>query len=177
MFADKWEAGFNHLSRFVEREGHSRVLLGHMEDVYPLGRWVGAQRSRYSKGQLLPDRIVRLDAISGWTWDVLSTKWEERLQGPPLLRRSRRPRPRAQRLGRGRLPTRAWVSRQRSQYQSGKLDPGRALGLEELRGWSWNVLTDKWEEGFKHLSGFIERESYSVCGRATSRPATGSANG
>jgi Helicase associated domain/Helix-turn-helix domain len=41
-----WEKGFHYLKIYKEREGHCRVPQKQKEDGFPLGNWVGNQRSR-----------------------------------------------------------------------------------------------------------------------------------
>src|SRR5262249_38809089 len=50
-----------------------------------------------------------------------------------------------------------WVSKQRARTT---LDTDRRQRLESLSGWSWDVLSDWWEEGFLHLKNYLERENH-----------------
>ena len=66
---EAWEEGSEHLLRFVDREGHSRVPQSYKDsDGYALGRWVHKQRQAYQEGKLDPERRARLEALPGWSW-------------------------------------------------------------------------------------------------------------
>ena len=64
----------------------------------------------------------------------------------------------AQSLKVGDFPLGTWVTTQRRLRKNGKLDADRFDRLKSLPGWSWDTKTDKWEDGYRALLVFIERE-------------------
>ena len=155
---DAWEAGFAALRAFVEREGHYRVPLDHVESGYNLGNWVSNQRSLFATGRLAEERVAQLEALAEWTWNTRQDAWEESFK---LLRAY------VSRKGHAGVPTDhvesgfklgAWIRQQRTSYKSGKLEPQRVARLEAQLGWLWDANNAAWEEGFAALSEFVERE-------------------
>jgi len=51
-----------------------------------------------------------------------------------------------------------WVHTHRKTKEKEKMDPPRRRRLEAVPGWSWEIFSDQWEEGFSYLEEFAERE-------------------
>jgi hypothetical protein len=157
-YSTRWEEGFSYLKHFSDREGHCRVPQSYKtDDGYRLGQWVKVQRTK--RIGLKPDRRRRLEALSGWDWDPISTQWEEgfsRLkhflerEGHCVVRRSHKSED-GYRLG-------TWVSSQRKSKDL--MPPDRRSRLEALPGWNWNPHSVQWEQGFSRLRQFSEREGH-----------------
>ena len=155
--ADQWERGFRQLLQYVERYGHARIPQSYTVDGYRLGTWVTKQRGRHAEGTLDAHREQRLEDLPGWAWDPLAEKWEEgfcRLADYVA------------RHGDARVPASytvdgyqlgAWVGHQRSSHAKGALDADRERRLQDLPGWAWDPLAEKWEEGFCRLADYVAR--------------------
>jgi hypothetical protein len=154
--ADQWEAGFSRLLDYVERHGYARVPVSYTVDGYKLGAWVNEQCTRHAKGILEADRERRLLELAGWTWDRHDDTWEKGY---------RRLLDHVERYGDARVSKShladgyqlgAWVTTQRVNRTKGKLDPDRQQRLQELPGWTWDAVTDKWEEGYRRLMQYVD---------------------
>ena len=155
-----WEEGLEYLAALPHARVMLHVLQTYVKDGYRLGEWVARQRAAYTKGQLTADRIGRLEAVPGWSWNTRTDSWKE---GFGYLCRF------VEREGHARVPQDhaedgyrlgQWVSGQRIAHARAQLDADRAAHLEELDGWTWEVLTEQWEEGFRYLCQFVEREGH-----------------
>lgn len=134
----RWDTGYESLSRFFEAHGHVDVPQKYMDGEFRLGAWISQQRRQYKRRAIPPDRIARLEAIAGWSWDPTDALWNERFAR--LLGY-------VNREGTADIPTAYvdetafglgyWVAKQRIVYRRGHLSRDRVARLEELPGWSW----------------------------------------
>ena len=157
VLSEQWEEGFSHLKQFSEREGHCRVPQRYKtDDGYRLGQWVSVQRQ--AKDTMESDRRQRLEALPGWSWAVRSDAMGRRFLLSEAVFRPRRS-----------LPSDSTATRPTTVIDSvsglgiredakDTMDPDRRQRLEALPGWSWDVFSDQWEEGFSYLKKFSERE-------------------
>jgi superfamily II DNA or RNA helicase len=149
-----WEAGFTALKSFSKREGHCKVPVQHMEKGFNLGRWSATQRSK--KGTLTPERLKRLESL-GFTWDMLTSKWQERFS---LLLKFKKAH------GHCNVPQNHIVSGIKLGWwvrvlrRNKKKTPKDKLRELESVGFEWEPISNKWEAGFQSLANFAKREGH-----------------
>ena len=125
-----------------------------------IGSVSGSMRQRKNRDEMDPERRRRLEGLPGWSWDPLSDQWEE---GFSRLKEF------SEREGHCRVPGSyktedgyrlgGWVSASERQRRT-RWIPTVGGASRQLPGWSWDPLSDQWEEGFSHLKEFSEREGH-----------------
>jgi superfamily II DNA or RNA helicase len=156
--ADRWELAYSSLEEFVRREGDARVPTNHSENGFDLGTWVTNQRTNFSRGKLFPERVARLEALPGWSWNTFDDRWDEVFS---MLNQF------IEREGHAQVPVRhlengfalgAWVANQRTKYVNDSLGRELTERLEGLSGWAWKPFDNAWEDAYGLLERFVARE-------------------
>jgi hypothetical protein len=159
---DAWERAFSLLEEFVTREENANVPTDHVEAGFDLGPWVSRQRRVFAKEKLSSDRVARFQALPGWSWDVLDSRWDEAFGILVAY---------VDRVGSSRVHLRHvedgfalgnWVSSQRVNFRTGKLSADRGARLQVLPGWSWDRFGEKWEYAYSLLEEFAMRQGDAV---------------
>jgi len=147
-----WEYWSGILEIFHEKEGHSLVPYGHMENGYNLGGWVSRQRQ--IKDTLTTKQIKCLNDLK-FIWDPHNAKWEEGFNY--LVKFQKREghckMPKGYKENNFNLGN--WVSSQRRKKDT--LSPIQIERLDAL-DFSWDPMTEQWEESFAYLKQFTARE-------------------
>ena len=119
---------------------------------YNLYKWTSHQRTKKSKNALNQNRIDRLETLTGWSWDLLSDKWEEGYeQLQYYIKEHGNARVSQKHISPNALNLKGWIGTQRTNKSNNLLSQDRIDRLEALIGWSWDALTDKWIEGLEQL--------------------------
>ena len=53
-----------------------------------------------------------------------------------------------------------WVAEQRQALREGKLNSDRKRRLDGLPGWTWDILAQRWEDGFSHLLRYVDQHGH-----------------
>lgn len=155
-----WDEKLQLLINFQLREGHTSVLVNHIEDGESLGLWVNAQRGYYlgkrKRGSVSEDRRIKLEAIPTWSWNPTDDKYEAKFNY--LLQYIKD-------TGSSRVPIGytidgfalgKWISQRRDTYRKGKLEQSEIQRFESSASdWSWNPSSEVWEEAFALLTDYI----------------------
>ena len=154
-YSEEWEAAFNALETFKEREGHLSVPARHKENGFNLGSWVSNRRSTKSLSypQKYKDKLNKM----GFVWNANYEAW---MQGYNQLLSFYK------REGNINLPHKhkengydlsKWVFHQRANYKT--LSVEQKKYLDDLN-FSWNPNERKWEKGFKRLQEYKKRQGH-----------------
>ena len=156
---EQWEEAFEQLQSYLKQHGNARIPKNYVTpDGFKPERWVLTQRNNKSKNLLSQDRIERLEALAGWSWDPFTEKWENAFEQLQLYVSqhghasfsSNYVAPDGFTLGR-------WVSNQRNNKSKNLLSQDRIDCLEALPGWSWDRLTEQWEVAFEQLQSYVNQ--------------------
>lgn len=158
--ADAWERGYAALESYVNATGSARVRRDEIRVGVPLGVWVGEQRQRYTRGALPDVRRARLEALLGWTWDPHRESWDCHFAALTRF---------VDREGNARVPTDhvedglplgSWVIRHRQDHKAGTVPTDRAVRLEALPGWTWDVRVARWHAHYDALALYVDRKGH-----------------
>ena len=158
-FSEKWEQSYTALIKFYHREGHCRVTQSHAESGINLGRWVNGQRQ--NKKKLSQEQITRLKSI-GFSWDPHTDQWEEGFNKLKKFKVTNGHCDVVQSLVVDGFRLGGWAARQRMTKKILSVD---CISRLDSIGFSWDPLTQRWNEAFEALKEFHKREGHCLVNR------------
>jgi superfamily II DNA or RNA helicase len=150
----QWEQYISALEVFYNREGHSVVTQGHIENGLKLGTWVTNQRK--NRARLSSAKKDRLNTLN-FSWDPIKERWEKCFLALKKYHA---------RTGNCRVPAGhqedgvnlgTWVTNQRQRRSVLKSDEFQRL---EKLGFTWDLNLDDWERNFAALLKFQKNRGH-----------------
>ena len=125
-----------------------------------LGVWAGGQRSSFSKGILAQHRIEKLEALNGWSWNLIEDLWLKGYQSIKLYfneNNSTRVPDSYKTYDNFKLGS--WVKTRRLDYKRGKLANDKVTALELFPDWSWDPNADDWLTTYQEVKFLLSSKS------------------
>jgi superfamily II DNA or RNA helicase len=152
---------FNEIAKYVRQHNDARIPARFEQNGFGLGTFVSRLRKDFRSKSITDSEVHFLENLPGWTWDPLEDDWRAKYEELSNVIDSKK----------GKIPTYSpssehadlgkWVIDQRSRFKHNSLSPEQIQLLEQLPGWSWNPLTDRWTNEFGLLLDYVEREGNS----------------
>jgi hypothetical protein len=153
-FEDLWDSKYKLLLQFMDE--FKRFPTGQERGYELLSHWCLNQRQNYRKGEMIQERLQKLEDI-GFVWNLLEETWEQMYQAlqefikvygrfPLYLETFDTPQG---------IALWRWCSVQRREYDKGEMGQDRIQKLEDI-GFIWAPLEDAWNKNYQLLRIFME---------------------
>jgi len=151
---DKWNDAFERLKVYATENDHTTPRRDFKtKDGFALGVWVSVQRR--NKEFLSPERIAFLKSLKNWSWKPYTDQWNEGFERLKAYIKETGAATPPQRFSTDGFALGQWVNTQRKNKDA--LTPERKRLLESLAGWSFDPLTDQWNQGFAQLKMYVKK--------------------
>lgn len=154
LTAQTWQTEFERLQRHLS-DGMgfpSHKESGHSGEI---GRWCQEQRKLYQKSALPEDRILALESLDGWVWNVKLASWDKYYQQVRSFIDHHSRYPNSKDKEQAHLVK--WLNDQRKFFARGTLGDFEVSDLEALPYWFWDAKECRWYENYWSLVDFVEK--------------------
>jgi len=151
-----WDWRFGILLAYVDEFGSALVRDDVVYKQVNLGKWIGQARRDHKRGDLIHERVQKLENLKDWSWEPYETHWQScfakvrdafeegriDLSKPFPVTDSE-----SQEL-------KEWIQRQRNLRNRGWMDEDKVLLMETIEGWSWNPVDQRFRSKLELLREF-----------------------
>jgi len=134
-----WNAGRNALNDFVTHHRHALVPVRHVQDGFPLGRWVIKQRQDHRRNKLSNEQVRDLVSLPRWAWNVHDAAWWRAFGALQLALADSKGTKLPGNFTVDGASLSYWCSVQRRRHRDGTMPQDRIDALSGLPGWSWTM--------------------------------------
>jgi superfamily II DNA or RNA helicase/DNA-binding transcriptional regulator YiaG len=158
----QWESQFRRLERWVASHCAFPRKDGPAGEG-DLASWAQVQKTTFVRHKMAIERQERLEAIDGWRWpdqrEVIGFEEWLGLLKMFIEREGHAVVPKKKIEGGQELG--AWVSRQRTDFNAGRLPEDRIAALEAVEGWTWDASAVHLSGKLAALDAFVAKHGHS----------------
>jgi superfamily II DNA or RNA helicase len=163
-YDESWEVGYSKLLSYAKQYNKSNVPQSFIYEGFELGKWCAFRRRLFRKlDRLSQERVKKLEALPGWSWDY-SEKDEAWYLAYEILKKY------FEEFGSTIFPAKLkyknfnlgqWAYLQRFNHRSKKLTEPRVKHLEKFDDWIWDIKELGWINAYKLLKKY--QKKYGNC--------------
>jgi len=150
VLLNAWQENYNLVILYKQEFGCLPTRDTKYKDL-KIGRWIGHQMENKKNDKISIERIEKLEAIPGWSWNILDSEWQQNceLLKQFVLEFKKFPK-KSTKIG-------DWISNQRRAKKNNKMSIERIEKLESIPGWLWEQnLDEEWQTNCDLLEQFVE---------------------
>ena len=155
---------FNYGSLKLYIEKYNQICLKKYitDDGLQLGNWVARQRRIYSKKIISKERILLLERLPLWTWNVKELLWKQGYNYLKVYLDKHHSICKRDYITNNGFHLGNWVGVQRKNFNINKLSKDRISQLELLSTWEWDIIEARWQNCYDNIKKYII-ENNTIC--------------
>ncbi len=158
--SSRWNEYFQAFSEYSTNTSEASLPGTLILNGLNVGNWLNYQRVLKRQNKLAIEKIVQFENVKDWNWNPGDDKWDKAFSellefknenGHCLVHSKHK---------QNGVPLGRWVTNQRVKYRKGQLETTRIKLLASLEGWNWGPRDEEWEDAYKLLVQFSQREGH-----------------
>ena len=156
-----WEMKYNEMVKFWEENKRKPIYSSKDKNEKRLGGWISDQITKYNKEILTKERIISLEKLEWWSWDILNKRWYATLENIIEFHNKNNKIPLHISNNNYEKTLGLWINTQRYNYKKGiRLSNKRIEKLNALKWWVWDKSFDtKWNTNVIKLVEFYNKNN------------------
>jgi len=165
VFRDAYVRNLDNLRAFANRHGWDALATRPVVDGVRLDKWVHHRRDEYRKGELDAWLIRGLEAIPGWTWDPLRSRYEHNLRElRDYVARHGWSSLHEHTISRTGVHVGHWAAAMRAMHRRGEIPMWVEAELEKIPGWTWEPRVARQLANVERLAAFVAKHGWETVG-------------
>jgi superfamily II DNA or RNA helicase len=150
---------YEKVKSWIEKNGRIPSQISQDDTEKQLGSWCSNKIQAYKKGKLSDTIIQLIEQIDGWNWDQFEDTFQKTFLEVKkwATENARLPNKRSKDNTEKQLGS--WCSNKRRDYNNTKLSQDKIQLLEEIPGWSWEILQGQFQKTYQEVLQWVKENN------------------